>query len=122
MSNPDGVTVFIEVKTRALSRRGNQQDWHEAVSHTINWRKQKKILSAARAYKIETAEHGSECRFDVIMLGLSSDLAALLVHKNADSELHTSESIDLEASRLIVDKASSRARLIHCENVFVTNF
>lgn len=122
MRNPDGVTVFIEVKTRALSQINNQ-DWYESVSHTLNWRKQKKILSAARSYKVETADHSSEYRFDVVMLGLSSSLAAQLVRTVGESDvLHETECINIEASKMFAAKESEQVSLIHCESVFVTNF
>ena len=138
MLDPDGVTVFIEVKTRTLARAGEQLDWHESVSQTIDWRKKKKIMAAARCYKIETANYGSACRFDVVMLGLSSGLAAELVRvANSTVANYDCDEIEREASRLLVETMGTqsqtglshqagtrweRARLIHCESVFVTNF
>lgn len=138
MLNPDGVTVFIEVKTRTLARAGEQRDWHESVSQTIDWRKQKKLISAARCYKVETANYVSACRFDVVLLGLTYGLAAELVRASSASEvLHECDAIEREASRLFqqsmeasADAASAQAsasplptaHLIHCESVFVTNF
>ncbi len=122
MRNPDGVTVFIEVKTRALSQINNH-DWYESVSHTLNWRKQRKILSAARAYKVETADHSSEYRFDVVMLGLSSSLAGELVRTVGESDLlQESECINTEASKMFASTEYEQVTLIHCESVFVTNF
>jgi len=122
MRNPEGVTVFIEVKTRALAQINNQ-DWYESVSQTLNWRKQKKILSAARSYKVETADHSSEYRFDVIMLGLSSTLAKELVHTVGKLDLsYESDCINRQVSKMFVAEASEHVCLIHCESVFVTNF
>lgn len=122
MRNPDGVTVFIEVKTRTLSQINNQ-DWYESVSHTLNWRKQKKILSAARSYKVETADHSSDFRFDVVMLGLSYSLAKELVHTVGKLDLlYESDCISRLVSKMFAAEASEQVCLIHCESVFVTNF
>lgn len=138
MLNPDGVTVFIEVKTRTLARAGEQRDWHESVSQTIDWRKQKKLISAARCYKVETANYASACRFDVVLLGLTHGLASELVGATSASEVISDcDAIEREASRLFQQSMEmgagspssqssaaplATAHLIHCESVFVTNF
>jgi putative endonuclease len=120
---PDGTTVFIEVKTRTIAGNPNQDDWYESVSQTINARKQKKIISAARRFKIETQCHGSACRFDVIMLGLSSNLASNLVREfTHGSTENILPSFDRKVTEYVAGGAREHMSVIHCEGVFVTNF
>lgn len=142
--DPGGVIVFVEVKTRAVgsvrgggsagsagSGRGGARgslrgDWHESVFQTINGQKQRKIISAARRFKIETGCLDSDCRFDLIVVGLDVELAndfvRLFVADGTDGGGELASAIELQLSKRDQGISGGAFQLIHCESVFVTNF
>jgi len=56
---PGGEIVFVEVKSRSSTRFGRPED-------SVTAKKQRSIVSAARAYLYETKLEGAACRFDVV--------------------------------------------------------
>lgn len=58
MREPDGTLVFVEVRQRSRARHGEAAD-------TVDWRKRRRIVFAARHFLLDW---GAEppCRFDVV--------------------------------------------------------
>ena len=54
------VLVFVEVRMRSASRFGNG-------AQTVDWRKQRRLIAAARHYLMRLG-HEPACRFDVVSL------------------------------------------------------
>lgn len=57
----DGTLVFVEVRMRSSSQFGG-------AAASVNWRKQKRLIFAARFY-LKQWTHLPPCRFDVIEVG-----------------------------------------------------
>lgn len=75
--DPHGILVFLEVKTRCLSRA--QAGFQTAGFDSITWRKKQKIVTSARCYLAERGLLKSQYRFDVVVVtfirdGLKMDL------------------------------------------------
>jgi len=121
--NPDGITVFIEVKTRTMTAGFNESEWFYTVAQSINERKQSKIVSAARRFRSSTQGRFSQCRFDVILVGLSWQLATKLVRvSREDEENHLNEVFEEQINRFVSGNAQAQITVIHCEAAFVKNF
>jgi putative endonuclease len=58
------VIVFVEVRQRASSRYGG-------AAASIDARKQRKLLTAARLYLAASAHGNRPCRFDALLMGAS---------------------------------------------------
>lgn len=122
-NSPDGATVFIEVKTRTIWSECTST-WFEAPMQAIDAAKQKRIISASRRFRIATQNcEIARCRYDVILLGLSSKLASKLADLkfSADSSL-LQEEIDYQISEYLSGRGGTSLDLIHCQSAFVTNF
>ena len=59
IAQKDGVTVFVEVKTRS-------DDTYGAPSEAVNHKKQEKYFRVATEYLIKKGLQDAPCRFDVI--------------------------------------------------------
>ena len=59
IAQENGVTVFVEVKTRSSDEYGSP-------SQAVNYKKQEKYYKVASYYLQRTGKTDSECRFDVI--------------------------------------------------------
>jgi len=73
--DPQDFLVFLEVKTRCLSR--TQAGFQTAGFDSITWRKKQKIVTSARCY---LAAHGllkSQYRFDVVVVTFICDPAKM---------------------------------------------
>ena len=66
MREPDGTTVFVEVRRRASSSHGG-------AAASISFTKQRRIVFAARHYLMRLSKL-PPCRFDVVSLDLDLDL------------------------------------------------
>jgi putative endonuclease len=76
IAKDDDTIVFIEVKTRKTLRKG-------FPAESVNYTKQKKIISAALYYIRENNLHDARLRFDVVeVLGESNSFELKLI-KNA---------------------------------------
>lgn len=66
VKDPSGILVFVEVKTR----RKPAQEFGFQLSgfDTINWLKQKKIVTSAQIYLRQNSWAQIACRFDVIVV------------------------------------------------------
>ena len=60
MREPDGTTVFVEVRKRASTRHGG-------AAASVSFAKQRRIVFAARFYLMRLAS-APPCRFDVVSL------------------------------------------------------
>jgi putative endonuclease len=70
----DGVTVFVEIKTRRSKRLG----WPE---QGISRRKREHLIAAAQAYLVEHPELGGDWRVDVIAIEIDRATSApTIVH------------------------------------------
>lgn len=111
---------------RGGARGSLRGDWHESVFQTINGQKQRKIISAARRFKIEMGCFDSDCRFDLIVVGLDVELAndfvRLFVADETGGGGELSSAIEVQLRERDLGIAGGAFQLIHCESVFVTNF
>lgn len=122
--SPDDVTVFIEVKTRTISS-GSDSAWHESAAQSIDWRKQKRIISASRRYRIANQDcQLANCRYDIFVVGLSYKLAVNLVDLKNDSSktFLLFDEIDKRIVEYESGRGSSDLQFIHFESAFVTDF
>jgi putative endonuclease len=120
----DGVTTFIEVKTRTIWS-DSAFTWHESATQSIDWRKQKRVIAASRRYRIANCDYDiSKCRYDIFLVGLSFKLASNLVDlkTNSSNSSLLVEAIDDRISEHLSGRAPAGLELIHLESAFVTNF
>lgn len=73
--DPQGVQVFLEVKTRCLSKA--QAGFQTAGFDAITYRKKQKIVTSARCYLAERGLLKTQYRFDVVVVTFICDLAKL---------------------------------------------
>jgi putative endonuclease len=122
--SPDGITVFIEVKTRTIWL-DSVATWHESAIQSVDLRKQKRVISASRGYRLANFDYDlSHCRYDIFLVGLSHKLASNLVNLKMDapdSSLWV-DMIDLEIANIRVGETNACLALLHFESAFVTNF
>ena len=57
---PDGTVVFVEVRQRSTTGHGG-------AAASVDWRKQRRIVFAARHY-LARLRHPPPCRFDVVAI------------------------------------------------------
>ena len=126
--SPDDVTTFIEVKTRTISSEC-ASTWYMSPTDSIDLRKQKRIISASRRYRIANQEcQLANCTYDIFLVGLSYNVAHKLVdlkHESLSNEslnnlLH--EEIEFLIEQNLLGSASADLQLIHYPSAFVTNF
>ncbi len=122
--SPEGITVFIEVKTRTIWS-DSVATWHESAIQSIDSHKQKRVISASRRYRLANFDYDlSHCRYDIFLVGLSHKLASDLVSLKTDapdSSLWV-DLIDRQISNLAVGETNGCLALLHFESAFATNF
>ncbi len=73
--DPQGIQVFLEVKTRCLSRA--QAGFQTAGFDAITWKKKQKIVTSARCYLAERGLLKTQYRFDVVVVTFICDPAEM---------------------------------------------
>jgi Holliday junction resolvase-like predicted endonuclease len=123
--SPEKVTIFIEVKTRTIWS-DCASTWFESATQSIDARKQKRIISASRRYRIANQDcQLANCRYDIFLVGLSYKLARNLVDLKSDEGVDNfalSDVIDFQIAEHVSGRGSSDLQFIHYESAFVTNF
>ena len=66
MQAPDGLLVFIEVKTRRCNR--DSKNNVDAGYDAVNWRKRRKILIAVQSYLACSGQTSASARVDVVIV------------------------------------------------------
>ncbi len=69
--DPLGIQVFLEVKTRCLSRA--EAGFQTAGFDAITWKKKQKIVTSARCYLAERGLLKTQYRFDVVVVTFICD-------------------------------------------------
>ncbi len=69
--DPHGFQVFLEVKTRCLSR--TQAGFQTAGFDSITWKKKQKIVTSALCYLAERGLLKTQYRFDVVVVTFICD-------------------------------------------------
>ena len=75
--DPHAFLVFLEVKTRCLSR--TQAGFQTAGFDSITWRKKQKIVTSARCYLAERSLLKTQYRFDVVVVTFICDPANMVL-------------------------------------------
>ncbi|MBA3994708.1 MAG: hypothetical protein C0469_14415 [Cyanobacteria bacterium DS2.3.42] len=73
--DPQGIQVFLEVKTRCLSRA--EAGFQTAGFDAITWKKKQKIVTSARCYLAERDLLKTQYRFDVVVVTFICDPAKM---------------------------------------------
>lgn len=74
IAQKDGITVFVEVKTRT-------QDTYGRPVEAVNFYKRKSIIAVSQMY-LATKSYNSQCRFDVIEVILKKEFLGYSVKIN----------------------------------------
>lgn len=126
--SPDDVTTFIEVKTRTIWS-DCASTWYQSPTDSIDLRKQSRIISASRRYRIANKDcQLANCTYDIFLVGMSHKLALKLVDLKNESLSNESlnnlllAEIDFLIDQHLTGPASKDLQLIHYPSAFVTNF
>jgi Holliday junction resolvase-like predicted endonuclease len=104
------ITVFVEVRTLTVLI-GKELDWYETAAQSVDARKQRRIISAARRFRSENPYSCRSCRFDVVLVGITSRLSRSLTEQSEDANLNLQDCLN-----------SPGLYIIHCPGAFMTNF
>jgi putative endonuclease len=74
LRSPDGMYIFAEVKTRLL--RAGEPEMVESGFASVGFRKQKKIVTAARIFISRLPQADIPCRFDVLVVSYERNAQA----------------------------------------------